>query len=182
MFKLALVSLVWIALLAVTLPSVQAQTFSATSPESYSCVGVAGAGVDDAPDPRYDARAGKVVCDVGGGTYDALPKPPDFRQLQVWFVSLVYMLWSLAGVFFTGLLIFLGFMYMTSQGNPDKLADVTDRIQKWGLGLVIVFLAYPMLTTAFSLIGFNPCLTNDIDLPGFQFFFEDAFDPAEECG
>ena len=181
-----------------------AQGFSGTSASSYSCVGVSPAATPDtvcptgdkppcgtrsASDracPCFDTTTNKFICGwkcVGSGctvltTRDALPKPPQLRQLEVWFVQIVYALWGFAGVTFTLTLMGLGLMYMTSQGNPEKIAQVRNSIGKWAIGFALVFLAYPILNTVFSVIGLNPCLTEEIQLPGFQFFFETAVDPT----
>jgi hypothetical protein len=164
---------VFIALISGFSNSVNAQGFSGNDPNSYTCEGT------KYPDsrPTYNARVKKIICgnDVN---VNALPLPPTLRQAQVWFVSILYAMWGFAGITFTLSLMILGIQYMLSRGEPDKIKEVKKRIQRWAIGFVLVFLAYPILSTVFSFVGLNQCLTSGIEIPGFQFFFEQALDPG----
>lgn len=169
-----------------------AQTGFGSNPDNYTCEGAVSGTPGSTlpiPRPRYDSTKQKYVCDVdlnrdgivsSGETADALPLPPSLRQIETWFVAVLYLLWGFAGIFFTVTLIYLGFQYMTSQGDSGKIGDIRKRFQQWFIGFALVFLAYPVLNTVFSVIGINTCLTKDIQLPGFQFFFEQAL-PDDAC-
>lgn len=186
LFKLntaAILTAVFLVFSVIT-SQVQAQQniFSGRNRDSYTCANTR----FPAASPSYDNTLQKFVCCGSPSTTgavsctDALPLPPDLRQAEVWFVSILYLLWGLSGIFFTSVLIFIGFTYMTSQGDADKIAKAKERIRNWGIGFVLVFLAYPILSTAFSYIGINRCLSQDIQMPGFQFFFPQPFD-ATKC-
>lgn len=162
--------LLFASLPLVNLEPLYAQGFSASSADSYYCVG--------GEDPAYNDVTQRFECASGSA---ALIRPPKLRQVEVWFVTLVYAAWGLSGIVFTFSLIVIGFRYLTSQGNPEQIGKLKTRLGQWAIGFVLVFLAYPILSTVFSFIGLNPCLTEEIELPGFQFFFEEAIDPDAEC-
>ncbi|MCA9378962.1 hypothetical protein KC640_00900, partial [Candidatus Dojkabacteria bacterium] len=90
-------------------------------------------------------------------------------------IKIVYLAWAAAGIIFTLILMWIGWLYMTSFNNEFLLADVIKKARNWGLGLAIVFLAYPVLNTFFNVLGLrqSECF-EDINLPGFQFFFASA--------
>lgn len=189
--KYFLLSLVLSGAIFFGFPSlINAQTGYGSSAENYTCEGVAtGRPLTTDAVPYYDSTLQKYVCrfDLNGdGTtsanevVSALPLPPRLQSAGVWFVAILYALWGLAGIFFTGLLIYIGFSYMTSQGDPGKLAEIKKRLMQWIIGFTIVMMAYPILNTVFSFIGLNKCLTRDIDRIGFTIFFPRAVS-EESC-
>ncbi len=116
-----------------------------------------------------------------GAVRDAIASPPKLQQLEVWFVKILYMAWGLSGVVFTFILIYIGFLYMTSKGNDKMMADVKTKLRNWFIGLVLIFLSYPVLNTFFRAIGINEdaCYYDVTQtMPGFKFFFPTVCDTS----
>lgn len=167
-------------------------------PSEASAQGFAGSNIDNyyCPDinnyrtpPRVVDENGRYTCFYSSTTgapsitRDAVPYPPRLDVLQVWFVRLLYVLWSVSGIIFTGLLMWLGFKYLTSFGNEVALGEVVKDFRKWLIGLALIFLSYPVLNTMFNVlpISDSSCF-EDISVPGFQFFFPQACrDIGVEC-
>ena len=164
----------------------QTQAFSGSDAANYRCPensrttctgGVQETPVSDCP----GTPAGRFVCvcerDGEPVCSNAIPLPPSLRVLEFWFVRVLYAIWAFSGIIFTFILIFQGFRYMTSLGNSGVIEDVMKRIRYWLIGLVLVFLSYPILNTVFGAIGLSDteCF-NDIQMPAFQIFFPNACD------
>lgn len=200
--KILLLIVIVLSTLPILTSSVSAQGFTGSDEDTYTCEGTytyqcsaptaSGGCPADArtyPSPTYFPTLEYIGCqqitDLDGNgnldIYAALPIPPRLIQAEVWFWSLVYALWTLSGLVFTVTLIFLGFLYMTSQGDPERLATIKKRISQWAIGLVLVFLAYPILATFFSFIGVNSCISEQVELPGFRIFFGTIIDPDARC-
>jgi hypothetical protein len=94
-------------------------------------------------------------------------------------MRILYGAWAASGVVFTLILVFLGFRYMTSGGDSAVLGDIKKRFRNWFIGLMLIFLAYPVLNTLFNIIGVSQseCFSQ-LKLPAFQFFFPDACKPG----
>lgn len=151
---------------------VEAQNFSGSNTDNYFCQ------TRNGNTPDVIVEDGDYVCDYdndGQGDARANPRPPSSRQLQFWFIRVLYVIWAVAGIVFTLVLMGIGFQYLTSFGNEVALADVIKQFRKWMVGLALVILAYPMLNTFFNVVGLreSECFT-DLQLPGFQFFFATA--------
>jgi len=173
----------------------QLQTFdfSANNPESYQCFNkdtgenltdgegdpaIAVNGPDDFG--NYYCCAGIVApgpialggCPAGQAKIIAQIKPPTLQQIEVWFVRILYAIWGLVASLSFLFLVKLGYEYTISRGDPTKITEVRKKIVSYIIGFSLVFLAIPILTTAFRLLGIN---TNaqcyNVNLPGFQFFF-----------
>lgn len=125
--------------------------------------------------PSRDA-SGEYTCSNGERATRATLKPPKIQQLEVWFVQIVFVIWALVASLSFFFLVALGYQYMISRGDPTKIAEIRQKIVNYFIGLVIVFLAVPILSTIFRLLGINENIScyRDIDMPGFQFFFEDV--------
>lgn len=126
-------------------------------------------------------QGGNFVCEYSDGQGNivvkpAIPKPPQLRVLEFWFVRIVYVAWAIAGVFFTFVLIAIGFQYMTSFGNEVALKDVVVKFRNWMIGLALVFLSYPVLNTFFNVLTIDrdQSCYSELQMPGFQFFFPQA--------
>jgi hypothetical protein len=120
---------------------------------------------------------GNFVCEYPEpiGTRVAIPRPPQLRVIEYWFLKIVYSAWALAGIYFTFVLIYIGFLYITSFGNEFAVADVIKRFRNWMIGMALVFLSYPVLVTFFNVLPIDRsqnCYTNvQQGVIGFQFFF-----------
>lgn len=157
---------------------VSAQNFAGSDITNYYCPGKTNESGVFVSDFEVKEVNGDYLCDYDkNGTPEtrAVPRPPTLRQLEYWFVKIVYLAWAAAGIIFTGILMWIGWLYMTSFRNEFLMADVIKRARSWVLGLAIVFLAYPILNTFFNVLGLrqSECFEG-INLPGFQFFFSNA--------
>lgn len=166
---------------------VKAQGFSGSDCNSYQCPDLNGFTLidttgDDCPNGVVE-EADNFICryessDSSSSTHvqAAVPIPPQLRQLEIWFVRIMYSLWALSGIFFTFVLIWIGFQYMTSFGNEMALSEVIKKFRNWMIGLGLVFLSYPVLNTFFALLPLDESQScyADLTLPGFQFFFPNA--------
>lgn len=160
--------------IAVILP-VKAQfqdiNFSGNSASSFQCIDPRTGRITGAT-PFKNAATGKWEC-TGG--YLASYKPPKLQQLEVWFVRIVYAIWALVASLSFLLLVYLGYQYLISQGDVTKITVIRKRIVNYIIGFALVFLAVPILTTTFRLMGINEEVDcyDEINMPAFQFFFRD---------
>lgn len=175
--------------------SAQLQTFdfSANNPDSYQCfdkqtgenltdgdgdVNLVVNGPDDFGNyfcclgGGGDGATSGTECASGETTIIAQLKPPAFQQLEVWFVRILYAIWGLVASLSFLFLVKLGYEYIISRGDPTKITEVRKKIVNFIIGFALVFLAIPILTTVFRLLGIN---TNaqcyNVNMPGFQFFY-----------
>lgn len=173
--------------------AVNAQGFSGSDINNYTCPIFHNLRLE----PSGDCTAagvcndnGRYVCkyrDVTDNDFivrDAAPKPPQLRVIEIWFVRIVAILWAFSGIAFTGLLMWIGFKYMTAFNNEYVLGEVIKDFRKWMVGLGLIFLSYPFLTTFFRILPLsNSQCYEDIALPGFQFFFPTVCQSREDyCG
>lgn len=102
--------------------------------------------------------------------------PPTLQQLEIWFVRIIYVIWTLVATFSVFYLLVLGYRWMISRGDVTKITEIRQKIIYYIIGLILVFLAIPVLTTIFRLLGVNEqvqCYNVNMDEIGFQFFFSD---------
>ncbi|RMD77220.1 hypothetical protein D6810_01525 [Candidatus Dojkabacteria bacterium] len=161
---------------------VLAQGFSGNNPSSYQCFDEKGNLLSLTPEPGTGKYEGSFVCVDGNKVYPAYLKPPSLQQIEVWFVRIVYTIWALVATFSFVLLLGVAYQYMISRDAGGALAKARDRIAKYFLGFALVFLAVPILSTTFRLLGVNDSVKcystltgggeNNIGI-GFQFFFSD---------
>jgi len=179
--------LLFAILLILFLPSIvlaQFQTvpLSGNNPGSYQCIGF------DSPGPGANAITrdaeisnGRIVCngvfDKNGNVVAPILKPPTLQQLEIWFVRIVYAIWAIIATLSFVMLIYLGYRYMLRGGTSDQeLVKLRKDIFNYVIGVILVFLAVPILTTIFRLMGINnsvQCynvLNSEVGI-GFQFFF-----------
>ncbi len=99
-------------------------------------------------------------------------KPPALQQIEVWFVRILYAIWGLVASLSFLLVVKMGFDYLISRGDPTKITEVRKRIINYLIGFALVFLAVPILTTVFRLLGINESAQcYNVNMPGFQFFY-----------
>jgi len=182
---------VWVVLSVIILftPQVEAQqqasnSFSGSDMSNYSC-----ARLPAYPGPYqhssypfsrdYPPVSAGFKCTYTNGTNslvtNASIKPPTLRVLEFWFLRILYAAWGVSGIVFTLIMIWLGFKYMTSGGDPAVISDVKKRAKNWFIGLALIFLSYPALNTLFNVVGLSEddCF-QELNLPAFQFFFPNA--------
>jgi hypothetical protein len=168
--------------------------FSGSNAESYQCFDRRG---NQLMVPiEYSNAVGFFYCNINGvsgyqpcedGIFDpegpdcdirAVIKPPALQQLEIWFVRIVYTIWAISASLSFLLLVALGYQYLISRGDPTQIKAIRERIVKFFIGFILVFLAVPILTTVFRLLGVNDAvqcysgLVSDAGI-GFQFVFPD---------
>ncbi len=121
---------------------------------------------------------GSVFAQFGSGD-----EPARLRDLEPLLVQLIYVIWALGGIIFTAALMFIGFLYMTSAGDPQKQEALKKRATNWLFGLILFFAGYPLVLTAYNVLDIgqsNPDCYKSVSTPGFHFFFPDVCtDPLE---
>lgn len=142
----------------------QTGTFSGNDPTSYQCIAN---GQITTEAPTKDAT-GNIICNNGV----AVLKPPALQQIEVWFVRILYTIWALVGSLSFLLLVKLGYEYTISRGDVTKITEIRKKIIYYIVGFALVFLAVPVLSTVFNLLGINTSVQcYNVNMPGFQFFF-----------
>lgn len=146
----------------------QENDFSGNDPSSYQCLN-AGGTLDPSLAPFRDS-SGIIRCPSGG---QAVLKPPKLQQLEVWFIRIIYAIWALVASLSFLFLVKLGFDYMISRGDVTQITAIRKRIINYAIGVALVFLSIPILTTIFNLLSINDDVNcyDEIAMPGFQFFF-----------
>ncbi len=159
----------------------QGDAFSAQEADNYQCF------ENDSDTPTAPVRKGSdgyYYCQDGSR---AVFKPPKLQQLEIWFVRVVYALWALIGSLSFLYLVLLGYRYMITRGDVTKITEIRQKIIYYIIGFALVFLAVPILSTVFRVMGINKDVDcYDVSMPGFQFFFTDlctasADEVAEKC-
>ena len=145
----------------------QSFTFSGNSAESYQCYDSNGAVTSTIP-TGPDSN-GNFTC--GAGETVGL-KPPALQQIEVWFVRILYAIWALVASLSFLMLVYLGYQYLITRGDVTKITEIRKRIVNYIIGFALVFLAVPILTTVFRLLGIDTSVQcYNVQMPGFQFFY-----------
>jgi hypothetical protein len=104
--------------------------------------------------------------------------PPPLRITDVLnqIVGYLDLAYALGGTIFLGLALYLGFMYMISQGNPEKLQEIRQRVGYWVVGFLLFFLSAVIVTTMFRMFNVRQCgdPSKPHVVPGTTYLFEDC--------
>lgn len=170
--------------------------YSGNNPESYQCFDKEGRILREGSSNWPKDESGNLVPvdqliykdDITGyflcrgvdndgivGDDRAILIPPTLQQLEVWFVRILYVVWAAVGSLSFLLLVGVGYEYMIRGGTSDQeLVKLRKRIINYVIGFALVFLAVPILTSVFNLLGINDDVDcYNVNMPGFQFFFTD---------
>ena len=125
---------------------------------------------------RFDAKAQDIVstpCPVD--FVDPNCEPPRIQSLEIIAVRLLYTAWACGGLLFLILLVYVGFLYMTSAGDQGKVETAKKRGGQWIIGILLFFFSQPIVATFMrGLISDNTDCFKDLRDPGFTFFFVDV--------
>ncbi len=102
------------------------------------------------------AEAGPVAPRPLEVSYPEIPHIPPLTKtvsLPVYVKYLYYLIITLSGILAFGVLVYAGFTYFTSVGNPVKMQESIDRIRSCIIGLLLLFGSWLILRTI------NPQLT-----------------------
>lgn len=101
--------------------------------------------------------------------------PPTFQQIEYMFVRLIYFLWISGGIIFGFFLAYAGWMYFSSLGEQDKMAEARDRASKWLISVLLYFFSRPIVATMMhEFVSDNVNCYAELNEPGFTFFFPTA--------
>lgn len=119
---------------------------------------------------------------------DANLVPPTLQQLENYFLDIIYIVWSVVGLYFAGNIFYIGFKKMTEGFSPEQQGKVMTQLAYWIVGLIGFFIAVPALQYFYQILDINhtKCFYDtdqvaggeevvyDLTLPGFTFFFRDV--------
>lgn len=99
-------------------------------------------------------------------TYPAIgniPGPSSTRTLLPDYVKYIFnLIVALSGIIVFGIIVFSGFRYATSAGNPTTMKDAQDQIGSAIIGMIIILSSYLLLTTINpQLVIINPILSSN---------------------
>lgn len=126
-----------------------------------------------------------IFVGVSYAQFGDLTEPPRLRDVEPLLVQMVYLIWALGGLLFTAVLMYIGFRYMTSGGDPQKKEEMKKRATNWIIGLLIFFGGYPVIITVYDVLGIgdtNSDCYEQISTPGFHFFFPEVCTDAQAGG
>lgn len=76
---------------------------------------------------------------IGSETYKSDSAPTDIREIVA---KLINIFLSILGIIFLSMILYAGFIYMTSQGEEEKIEKAVSQIKTGVIGLVIILAAY----------------------------------------
>lgn len=76
---------------------------------------------------------------IGSKAYDQAGTPRDIQGIVA---QIIYTLLGFLGLIFVVLIVWSGYEWMTSQGDPAKVTKAKDRLTNSVIGLVVVLAAY----------------------------------------
>jgi len=88
----------------------------------------------------------KYPEDVKGILQEDVPKTTEI-PLQKYLKYIFYFVLTISGLIALGVIIYAGFKYFTSFGNPEKIKDAKNQILNAIVGLVILFISLILLNT-----------------------------------
>jgi len=151
--------------------------FSGNSADSYQCFRADGtliANADGTPKtPLGPDAQGEFHCIDEGHIIKAYLRPPKLQEIELLFVKVLYSIWALAASLSFLFLVILGYQYLLRGGTSDEeLVKLRKRIINFIAGFLLVFLAVPILSTVFRLLGIdNSVKCYNVSMPAFQFFY-----------
>jgi hypothetical protein len=123
---------------------------------------------------RIETPAPGAPGDPGCSAAVAGLRPPKLQLLEIWFVRILYVIWALVASLSVFFLVALGYRWMISRGDVTKITEIRQRIIYYFIGFILIFLAVPILSTIFRVLGINNSVQcYDVSMPGFQFFYQD---------
>ncbi|HEC65759.1 MAG TPA: hypothetical protein ENI23_10715 [bacterium] len=102
--------------------------------------------------------------------------PPTFRQVEIWVINGLYLIWAFGGLIFLVGLIVIGFQWMTSGGDQQKLEELKKRATYWAISIPIFFGGVPVINTVMNFLPISESATcyESLSQPGFQLVFPNS--------
>lgn len=103
-------------------------------------------------------------------------KPPTLKLVEIWVIKGLYIVWALGGFIFLVGLIAIGFKWMTSGGDEQKLKDLKTQATYWAISIPIFFGGVPAINFVLKVFPINTgrACYQDLDQPAFQIVFPNA--------
>lgn len=99
--------------------------------------------------------------------------PPRIEELLFELVRFVNLGFAFGGTIFILLGVIIGFQWMISQGNSDKLQKLRSRLTYLIIGFVLFFLSVTIVITIYNVFDVKDCKGNPIR-PGLSSLFVDC--------
>lgn len=80
-------------------------------------------------------------------------EPPTVAELLTTIVKFINYAYFFGGFIFLAILTLLGFTYMTSRGDSDKIEEVKRRMGYLVVGMILLFLSYAIVFFIFTALG-----------------------------
>ncbi|MBN1916241.1 hypothetical protein JW796_04670 [Candidatus Dojkabacteria bacterium] len=119
--------------------------------------------------------------DVGDcGDFDDLTgecaKPPTLVLVEIWVIKGLYIVWALGGFIFLAGLVAIGFQWMTSGGDEQKLKELKQQATYWAISIPVFFGGVPAINTVLRVfpIDQDALCMEQLTLPAFQLVFPNA--------
>jgi len=100
-------------------------------------------------------------------------EPPKVADISSFAARMVSVLYAGGGIIFLGLMIFIGFQWMTSQGEDEAIGEVRQKLSYWVTGFFLYFLSGTIVFFVFDTLQVRTC-TGDRVIPGFNLVFQEA--------
>ncbi len=101
--------------------------------------------------------------------------PPGIQLVEVWVIKGIYILWGFGGLMFAFGLAAIGFAWLTSGGDPQKLEELKKKATYWAISIPVFFGGLPVILLILQVlpIASNACY-EELNTPGFHIIFPDA--------
>jgi len=120
-----------------------------------------------------DTDAGNVVtCDISADP--SCSPPPTLTLVEFWVIKALYITWAVGGFIFLFGLVAIGFRWMTSGGDQQKLEELKKQATYWAISIPIFFGGVPAVNFVLQVFPVSKeatCTQQLNSLPAFQLVF-----------
>ncbi|MFA6993346.1 MAG: hypothetical protein WC268_01975 [Patescibacteria group bacterium] len=74
-------------------------------------------------------------------------------DIRVIVARIIQVALGVVGLLSVGMIIYAGWLWMTSGGEEDKISEAKKTMLNWAIGLIIIFLAFAIVTFIFQMLG-----------------------------
>ena len=123
-------------------------------------------------------EGGVTACDDLSS--DECTQPPTLHLVEIWAIKALYIAWAVGGIIFLVGLVSIGFRWLTSGGDQQKLEELKKQATYWAISIPIFFGGVPAISFVLQVFPINQeatCL-QDTSLPGFQIIFPNVCRPG----
>lgn len=107
-------------------------------------------------------------------------KPPTLKLAEFWVIKGLYVTWAVGGFIFLFGLVAIGFRWLTSGGDQQKLEELKKQATYWALSIPIFFGGVPAINFVLKVfpVSQEATCTENLNLPAFQLIFTEACYPG----